>query len=352
MQCCGVKTNGIRCSVMVLNRTRCGVHIKTLERFGPHQVRRNELKFIHTKNLSDIKKAQDDRFLVNPNTDDIAYKADLRNEHIRYRTVCLELERVINQDILDNNGMDADAEVRERRYQRLLAAHQARNRRILERQEAMRQRNAQILNINRIQHPVVNYHDQDNQLANLANDRQNVHTEVVVNKVKESVANILQIYVPPEYETDTLKTTGEIILECKLSKQAAWQMMAKYCQDDDIYELGHGIYAKVLNSVWQYIKTSPDAEDLKKILASEMKDNIGMCAQGNLSRLCNILSGYMDGVQVDDKTIPEQIGDRFAPLLGIEDIDERRLQAETILRELRVPFENWMNWLNPLIDVE
>jgi hypothetical protein len=43
-----------------------------------------------------------------------------------------------------------------------------------------------------------------------------------------------------------------------------------------------------------YSKHSPNNEDLKKILASELEDNIGMCQQGNLTRLCNILSGYLD----------------------------------------------------------
>jgi len=215
------------------------------------------------------------------------------------------------------------------------------------------QRAAIILQNNAINNQFVAINLQNNQivlpagLALIANDRQNVHTELVVNKVKETINTVLQIAVPPEYQTETLKTSGEIILECKLSKKAAWQMMAKYCGDEDIYEMGEGIYARVLNSVWQYIKASPDAEDLKKILAAEMEDNIGMCAQGNLSRLCNILSGYVEGMDMKSKN--EILGERIAALMGI-DISERATQVQAILRELMVPHEEWHVWMEPLFD--
>ena len=174
---------------------------------------------------------------------------------------------------------------------------------------------------------------------------------MVVQKVKETVRKVLQIPVPPEYQTDTLKTAGEIVLECGLTKQSAWQMMAKYCGDENIYELGRGIYARVLNSVWQYIKASPDAADLKKILKAEMQDNIGMCAQGNLSRLCNILSGYMEGLIVDTKSKNEIIGERFARLLDLENIVHREAEGRRILQELNVPAEEHDIWMQPLIDV-
>jgi hypothetical protein len=173
---------------------------------------------------------------------------------------------------------------------------------------------------------------------------------VVVQKVKETVQKVLQIPVPPEYQTETLKTSGEIILECGLSKQAAWQMMAKYCHDDDIYDLGHGIYGRVLNSVWQYIKASPDSADLKKILKTEMQDNIGMCAQGNLSRLCNILSGYLDGINTDTRSKNEIIGERFAALLKLESHMEKVAEGVRILQEFNVPQEEHEDWLQPLID--
>jgi hypothetical protein len=102
-----------------------------------------------------------------------------------------------------------------------------------------------------------------------------------------------------------------------------------------------------LNSVWQYIKASPDAEDLKKILASEMQDNIGMCAQGNLSRLCNVLAGYMDGIGVQE-SVAEIMGRLLPPLMEIEDEKQRIDAAVVILKEHKVPVSNWDDWLDAL----
>lgn len=127
-------------------------------------------------------------------------------------------------------------------------------------------------------------------------------------------------------------------------------MMAKYCADDDIYDMGRGIYGRVLNSVWQYIKASPHKEDLKNILAVELKDNIGMCAQGNLSRLCNILSGYLDGVDAEAKSKNEIIGERFSALANIIDQQQRIEAGLHVLEELEVPAEERGQWMGALMD--
>jgi arsenate reductase-like glutaredoxin family protein len=350
--CVGVKKDGVRCNVMVVGEgqhLRCGTHKKTLEKVGPNQVRRDEMKYIHARMTNEIFT----RFRVIMNgvqgaefeRQMRARSAAIREEEIRYRLDLNTLEETINRETEENAGVNADHAfiVRNR------AAQQARRAALQERwrlrNELWQQRHAA---------QVAHHHAAPavggGELAQLANDRQNVHTAVVVQKVKETVQKVLQIPVPPEYQTETLKTSGEIILECSLTKQSAWQMMAKYCGDEDIYELGRGIYARVLNSVWQYIKTSPDAADLKKILASEMTDNIGMCAQGNLSRLCNILSGYLEGVNVDTRSKNEIIGERIAKLVDIEHAGVRVAAARRVLVEHDVPEEEHNIWLDPLIE--
>ena len=98
--------------------------------------------------------------------------------------------------------------------------------------------------------------------------------------------------VPAEYRwnMETIaKTPGEIIAECKISIAAGKLLMEKYTSDETIYDMVPGIYGKTLDSVWQYIKSSSDKEVLIKTLKIELEDNIGMCAQGNLTRLCNVL---------------------------------------------------------------
>lgn len=351
-QCVGVKKDGVRCNVMVIGEgqnLRCGTHKKTLEKVGPNQVRRDEMKSIHARMTNEIFT----RFRVIMNglqgaeyeRQVRARSAAIREEEIRYQLDLHSLEENINRETEENAGVNADhAYIMRRR-----AAEQARRAALNERWRVRNEQWAQMRQ-NHVHHQPVQAAVGGGALAQLAHDRQNVHTAVVVQKVKETIEKVLQIPVPPEYQTETLKTSGEIILECGLSKQAAWQMMAKYCGDEDIYDLGRGIYARVLNSVWQYIKASPDAADLKKILASEMQDNIGMCAQGNLSRLCNILSGYMEGLVVDVKSKNEIISERLALLMEIDNAEERAAAGLRLLEELRVPEEERDIWLQPLIE--
>jgi hypothetical protein len=106
---------------------------------------------------------------------------------------------------------------------------------------------------------------------------------------------------------------------------------------------------KVLDSVWQYIKTSPDKEDLCKILKNEMTENIGMCAQGNLSRICNILAGYLDGVG-EQECLSERLGRLLSSVMSIESIIERVEKACNILKENNVPMDEWEFWMDPVLE--
>lgn len=184
------------------------------------------------------------------------------------------------------------------------------------------------------------------ELARFVQDNQNVHTEVSVRQTKDVIACVLRIPVPAEYKSPSLKTMGEIVLECPMTKKAAFQFTSKYCADEDIYEYGAGIYARVTDCVWQYIKNSPDKADLCKIFAQEMEDSIGMCAQGNLTRLCNVLSGYLEGVNME--STGEQLQRRMALLMEVDRPEDRLAQGRALLEELHIPNAEWRAWLDAL----
>ena len=189
-----------------------------------------------------------------------------------------------------------------------------------------------------------------NVLARIANDNQNVHTQLVVEQTKKNVQEILKIPVPEDYKWQTKKlsmTYKTIILFCHLSPKSAWQFTSMYCSDATIYDMEPGIFGKVVDGVWQFISKSPDKQDLKKILTSELRDNIGMCAQGNLSRICNVLQGYLEGIE-QKEPVSEILGREFPKLMEIENQVEREARGAAILRENNVPENQWENWLEPL----
>jgi hypothetical protein len=332
--CCAIQKNGNQCTIKVEGQTRCKRH--ALKTWGPNETKYSELGYIHQKEVRAIRLE-----FINGHIDHDQLRIRQRVETIRHNVALLAHQQEVQQQIIANEGIDPDQPFRQRR--RELAAQRAQ--RVRQRwQDYLAQANA-IRNNNIIGNANQNH---VGHLAQFAGDKQNIHTEVVVRKVKETVEKILKVDVPLEYKTDTLKTLSEIIGDCKLSKQATLQMTSHYCNDHDIYDLGKGIYANVLNGVWQYIKSSENSEDLKRILKSELEDNIGMCAQGNLSRLCNILAGYME--EIDLRSLNEMISDKLSSLLEIEDIRERIVQARSFLDLHKVPRETWKEWLVPLME--
>lgn len=189
-----------------------------------------------------------------------------------------------------------------------------------------------------------------NVLARIANDNQNVHTQLVVEQTKKNVQEILKIPVPEDYKWQAARlsmTYKTIIMFCHLSPKSAWQFSSMYCSDATIYDLEPGIFGKVVDGVWQYISNSPDKKDLKKILSSELRDNIGMCAQGNLSRICNVLQGYLEGIG-QKEALNTILGREFAKLMEVESEIERLNQGKLILFNNNVPEDQWEPWLEPL----
>ena len=188
------------------------------------------------------------------------------------------------------------------------------------------------------------------ELARIANDNQNVHTTLVVEQTKKNVQEILKIPVPEifKWQRNRLSMTYKtIIMFCHLSPKAVWQFSSMYCSDATIYDLEPGIFGKVVDGVWQFIRSSPDKADLKKILAAELRDNIGMCAQGNLSRMCNVLQGYLEGIG-QKESVAEILGREFPKLMEVENETERVYMGTELLRNNNVPDDQWEAWLEPL----
>lgn len=185
------------------------------------------------------------------------------------------------------------------------------------------------------------------ELGQFARDTQNVHTTVMVDQTKHTIERVLKIAVPAEYSyKNGHKTLAEILLDVPMSDKATGWFVDKYLKHDTIYGYQKGIFAKVTDSVWQYIRNSPDKTDLCKIMATELQDNVGMCQQGNLTRMCNVLAGYLEGLNTESQG--EQLQRRMAELMNTLNEAERVQQGKNILQELAVPDTEWAPWLEAL----
>ena len=181
-------------------------------------------------------------------------------------------------------------------------------------------------------------------------DNQNVHRQETVVNVKRSVKVIMGIKIDdPDYIWNRFrvsKTPGEIIIRCSLTPAAAVLLIQKYSAADTIYDMVPGIYGKVLDGVLQFITKSEDSVNLFKILKTELEDNVDMCAQGNLSRLCNVLGGYLEGIS--PASVAEILGDLLPPLMSIDSRYQRLKAAIAIFHTYNVPENEWNDWLESL----
>lgn len=355
-QCVGVKTNGDHCTTRAATGlTRCRVHQRTLENKGPFTCARDEKYYEIRKALRDFQDVTQQ--LVDAAGGFRAGTIIREDREHEYRLLELRLNRELEllirqqQDEIERTGVDPDHEARQRNNQRL----RERDRMLAEREHAeLVALQARLLN----QHGVAAAgggappQEELGELRRFAHDNQNVHTTAAVNMTKEVVNRILKIPVPDEYKWNSRvcsKTPGEIVVRCRLTPRAAWQMISKYCQAETIYEMGEGIYGKVLDGVWQYILKMEDSDGICQALRQEMEDSIGMCAQGNLSRICNILAGYMEGIGSQESPV-EILGRKIPTIMNIPSEALRLTTAIDILREVGMPRDQWMDWIAPLFD--
>jgi hypothetical protein len=183
-----------------------------------------------------------------------------------------------------------------------------------------------------------------NNLGDFNQDTQNVHTKEVVNPVLETAKKMMTLSKKKSPEQDTFK---DVIVECKLSDAARKQLCFMYYSEDKIYNLKGPTYRLVLDGIWSYILKQK--EDIKKDIlvrmSQELEDNIGMCPQGNLSRIINILSGFMEGAGIAYK---ESLQDKMAKLSKIEEKEKRLQKAKDVLKKDKVPEDQWSAWLEAL----
>lgn len=168
-------------------------------------------------------------------------------------------------------------------------------------------------------------------------DPQNVHLNATVRYVEKLFSDLKKIPIPGDQ-----KTLGEIMIHCTMMPTAEVQMVKMYHAGDSIYEHRRA-YKRALDAVWAVIRTHENRAELYVRLAEEMNDNIGMCAQGNLSRICNILCGYSDAVK---PPVPQgiMVQNKMAAIAGDSEGDKIG-RAKEALRELMVPEAEWAPWI-------
>jgi hypothetical protein len=80
----------------------------------------------------------------------------------------------------------------------------------------------------------------------------------------------------------------------------------------------------------------------------EMRDSLGMCCDGHITRLINVMAGF-DEAFAPEKSVAEKVQEVFAALSAKKcGLLEKVAEGLRELRKLNVPEDEWEPWIDAL----
>jgi len=105
------------------------------------------------------------------------------------------------------------------------------------------------------------------------------------------------------------------------------------------------LYKRTLDALWVRIEASEHKDELKKRLWEEWTDSVGMCCDGHITRLINVLVGF-DPEFLPPVSAGELLQQRMATLAGLDiETDEKLVRANAIFDELGTPADERAAWI-------
>jgi hypothetical protein len=184
--------------------------------------------------------------------------------------------------------------------------------------------------------------DQKTDLGKFVTDKQNVHTRVVNRQTDTALASFA--IVPVNKKQHTL----DEIISCWLEKyswddiQPIFKDMSYWGSVSEVIKKNDYAYRNALRALWAKIKTYEGdlRKELEKRLFEECKDSVEMCAQGHLSRLGNVLVGYVE------MEVKESFQDKMVAI-SLKNVNEsiKIAEATKIMDEMKMPQKERLAWL-------
>ena len=196
---------------------------------------------------------------------------------------------------------------------------------------------------------VILAHPPRRDLQALARDPQNVHTHAVSTQTNTATEKLLAAIVPTEQQTEK-----SIVRAWASSVPMGWNRMLTTLNDvnkwfttktcrlpDDM------LYRHMLRGLVATINRTDDEQraELYKRLWEECNESVGMCCEGHISRLCNVMVGFDDAFQ-PPVPVGEILQQKMAAIAGLDVSTEmKHTHANAVFDELNVPAEQRAAWL-------
>lgn len=173
----------------------------------------------------------------------------------------------------------------------------------------------------------------------LALDSQNVHTGAVNTQTDLGLDLLLKTVVPDHPATlDELAAawSGKYMLASVLQDVRKWYTTPT-CR-----AAGDKLYRRALDGLWRRAKSNTD---LIQRLWEECLDSVGMCCEGHISRLCNVLVGFDDAFK-PVVSAAEMLQQKMAAISAKDAPTHVKVgEAWAVFEELAIPMDQRMPWM-------
>lgn len=188
-------------------------------------------------------------------------------------------------------------------------------------------------------------------LGALARDSQNVHTRVVTDQTNTATEKLLSVIVPETQQTEktmTLFWLGILGVSYTTYLRVS-QDVNRWFTVKDCRTTGDNLYRRLLRGLVCMLNSETDDErrsEMFRRLWEECQESMGMCCEGHISRLCNVLVGFDEAFR---PPIPfgELLQSKMAAIAGLDvSEEEKRKQANAFFDEHGTPQEERVAWLD------
>lgn len=189
-------------------------------------------------------------------------------------------------------------------------------------------------------------------LQALARDNQNVHTREVSQQTNDSTRKLLEVVVPLQQKTEqTLMLSWYSLPNApphyKILRTSV--DINKWFNTETCRQQGDKLYKHLLRGLVAYIGQVQDLEtrqELWKRAYQECDEAVGMCCEGHISRLCNVLVGFDEAFQ-PPVPFSEILQNKMAAIFAMDVSAEEKIQhANSFFNEYAVPVDQRQAWLD------
>lgn len=194
------------------------------------------------------------------------------------------------------------------------------------------------------------------QMGRLAADSQNVHTAAVSKQTNSNVDLLLEDGDDPSYDVLVTLSTWWMVLIPTTKFADYWRVMEDvrhWYEKRTCKSTGDYLYKRVLNGLVSRILLATDEKrelhvELAQRLWEECSEAVGMCCEGHISRLANVLVGF-DETFRPPVPVGEILQTKMAAISELKLSHKHKLQrAIELMDELKIPVDERAPWLEAL----